>query len=315
MSHGAFWRRAAVLPLSIALLVGGCSPDRVGAPSTFVPRLVIVQGDGTEARAGDTIPVVVRLERNENSPLPNRIINWVVTKGAGSVWVGTTQTNAQGESRNYWIVGPEVGEQRLELRDVDPTSGERRIYGLVTATVPQPTAAEISTLTGWDGGRQIGMFGSAAAGTVYGQSFRVPTQAPRLNSFSFWLNEGGGFQPSILFNAYVMAWDGSKATGEILWKSGTLSGPTSFMQRYDFNVGIRLTPGVQYIAFLSTIEQLGSFPSDAQVLMGYGLNPYPDGRFYFIANATSLSLLTSGAWSTDGGGDFDAAFVATFAGP
>jgi hypothetical protein len=310
--------RATVVPVALALVATfACAPDRIGAPATAaIPRLVVVEGDGTTAKPGDTIPVVVRLESGKGGAVPNRLVNWVVTKGGGSVWVPTTQTNAHGESRNYWIVGASGAEQALELRDVDASTGEMRVYGIVTAQVPQPTAAEISTLAGWDGGRQIGMFGAAPGGTAYGQSFTVPVNAPVLDQFTFWLNAGGGAQPNIVFSAYAMAWDGSKASGPVLWKSGALTGPTSVMQRYDIDVGaLRLSPGAQYIAFLSTIEYLGSFPSNAQVLMGYGFNPYADGRFYALVNATDMARLTSAPWDTDAGGDFDAAFIARFSSP
>jgi hypothetical protein len=194
-------------------------------------------------------------------------------------------------------------------------NGAKEVFATFSATavapVP-PVTSEINTTAGWDDSRQIGMFGALPAQTVSGQSFTVPSGTPILNSFSFWLNAGGGWQPNIVFSAYIMAWDGSKAVGPVLWKSAAFNGPTSTMQRYDFKVpSLPLTPGGQYNAFLSTIEYLNQFPTNAQVLMGYVYNPYAGGRFYDFSTSDFAALSTT-AWGVDAGGDFDAAFVADF---
>ena len=37
--------------------------------------------------------------------MPDQLINWVVTKGAGSMFVGTAITNSSGLSSNKWLLG------------------------------------------------------------------------------------------------------------------------------------------------------------------------------------------------------------------
>lgn len=176
-----------------------------------------------------------------------------------------------------------------------------------------PAQTTINTAAGWGGGIQIGMLGSGAA---FGQTFTAPDAT--LNSFSFWLNAHGSpstYPPNILFNAYVMAWDGSAATGPVLWESSVQSGPTSYMQRYDFDVGdVSLTLGQDYIAFITTISQAGLSPSNAAVLMGYtATDSYSGGYFRAFAGAGSFTDLSTPAWYPDASGStWDAAFVADF---
>jgi hypothetical protein len=72
----------------------------------------------------------------------------------------------------------------------------------------------IDTTPTWNGSDGVSAFGEPGAAT-YGQSFTVTGTETHLDSFSFWLNDF--LNPDAVdFAAYVMAWDGTKATGSIL---------------------------------------------------------------------------------------------------
>ena len=317
-SRAALSRRTPLIIIA-ALGISACARDNAatGPRSPATISLEIVAGNSQIGPTGQELSTPIQVKVVDKAlaiPVPGYLINWVVTAGGGTVFAASTETDYKGLSRNYWTLGT-AGPQTLEVRAISPITGAKEVFATFTATAVAPTppvTSEINTTGGWDGNRQIGMFGALPASTVFGQSFTVPAGTPLLNSFSFWLNAGGGWQPNVTFAAYVMGWDGSKAVGPVLWKSAAFSGPTTTMQRYDFKVpSLALTPGGQYIAFLSTIEYLTLVPTNAQVLMGYVYNPYSGGRFYDFSTS-DFSALTTTSWGTDAGGDFDAAFVADF---
>jgi hypothetical protein len=65
-----------------------------------------------------------------------------VTEGGGSVIAGSAQTNADGEARERWTLGPTAGEQILEARAVDQSTGDPIVFGRIAATaIHGPVAA------------------------------------------------------------------------------------------------------------------------------------------------------------------------------
>lgn len=181
--------------------------------------------------------------------------------------------------------------------------------------------SQINTTSGWDGAVQIGMFGSASVdpnfATVFGQTF-LTSQAGTLDNFSFWLNAHPVFSPNVAFKAYVMAWDGAKATGPVLFESGVFGGPTQFMQRYSFATGgLALDADEEYVAFLSTIGFEDLMTPGAGVLGGYNLNQsaYPAGHFIGLNHINGWGDITSRNWLHDEGcPQCSAAFIANFDG-
>jgi hypothetical protein len=71
------------------------------------------------------------------------LVNFVVvTDGGGSVFAGAAQTNADGEARERWTLGPVAGEHVVEARAVDQTTGDPIVFGRITATaLPGPITA------------------------------------------------------------------------------------------------------------------------------------------------------------------------------
>ena len=164
----------------------------------------------------------------------------------------------------------------------------------------------IATTNSWDEANFISDFGYPNTGT-YGQTFVPPSQSSVLTSFTVYIENTSAY---VNFQFYVMAWQGSEATGPILYQSPeTTTAGTSGFQAYTFNTGsLAMTPGATYVAF-------GSITADftGQAVWGSPTNyPYTNGCFVFNNNGTDFSLLTNSAWSSYSTEDL--AFVAVFGG-
>ncbi|MEO7360363.1 MAG: hypothetical protein ABI120_08535, partial [Gemmatimonadaceae bacterium] len=118
-------------------------------------------------------------------------------------------------------------------------------------------------------------FGKGAYST-FGQTFTTPAAGNFMQTFSFWLSDdaaGNGTlnAPSLLFQAYVMAWDtaNNHATGPVLYSSSILGGPTLPSERFDFQTtNLAVNSGSQYVAFLSASASLSDIaPADAYAAM------------------------------------------------
>lgn len=121
------------------VLLPGCG----GSSESFGPAasLSVVSGDHQEAQVGTELPdpIVVRVTDADGRPVPNQIVNFVIVSGGGSVFGGTSQTNADGEARERWTLDTLVGEQTIEARAVDQATGAAIVFGRITATaLPGP---------------------------------------------------------------------------------------------------------------------------------------------------------------------------------
>lgn len=128
---------------------------------------------------------------------------------------------------------------------------------------------------------------------------------------------------------YVMGWDGTKATGPILYQSTPrpVSPTTSTIApnfgEFTFNTGeISLAPGSQYVAFIS-VANLVKPPFGTTSVGQLNGNPYPGGDLVLlqyqslndVASVNPVVLTTSTPWQrhvTRGGIFDDAAFKASF---
>lgn len=90
-------------------------------------RLLVVSGDEQQGAPGEELPepLVVRAVDAQGRPLPLVVVNFVVTEGGGSAWGGTASTSPQGYAYEYWTLGDQPGENRMEARLVDPSTGEK----------------------------------------------------------------------------------------------------------------------------------------------------------------------------------------------
>jgi hypothetical protein len=76
-------------------------------------------------------PIVVRVTDGQG-PVAGILINFVVVEGGGQVFAGAALTNSQGEARERWTLGT-AGENAVEARGVDQTTGEAILYARITA--------------------------------------------------------------------------------------------------------------------------------------------------------------------------------------
>ncbi len=137
---------AGALALLFGLLAAGCNGELVGGgqrPS----RVLVVSGDMQTATVGQELaqPLVARVVDENNQPVANQLVNFVVTAGGGTVFAGAALTNEDGEARERWRLGTVAADsQRVEARAVDPTTGAPLVFGVFRATA---VADQPATLT------------------------------------------------------------------------------------------------------------------------------------------------------------------------
>lgn len=180
---------------------------------------------------------------------------------------------------------------------------------LVLAFVGHVQAATTISTLPFSGG--VHPFGEDNTAT-YGQTVTVPVVDNVLDSFSFWLDDY--LDPGYVdFAAYVMAWDGSKATGAVLWQSAmqttTNNGGAGGMEQFIFNTGgVSLGGGGQYVLFLCASDYFDGVMGTSQ--SKFGATAYAGGHFVYLNNGSDFSALTTTSW--DQVAEVDWAFEATF---
>lgn len=103
-------------------------------------------GDSIVAPVATAVSIVVRVTDSAGSVIPRQLVNFVVTKGGGSLFAGSAITSDSGTVREVWTLGTIAGNQMVEARAVDQTTGAALVLGVVRATaIPGPvvTSARI----------------------------------------------------------------------------------------------------------------------------------------------------------------------------
>jgi uncharacterized protein YjdB len=97
--------------------------------------LRIVSGDEQQGTIGTELPnpIVVQALNSKGKALKGQLVNFVVVEGGGSVYAGSSITDQHGVAQEYWTLGPELGSNRLEVRAVDPTTGQKQNFATLTA--------------------------------------------------------------------------------------------------------------------------------------------------------------------------------------
>ena len=146
------WRMGVV---AVALTAAACGDAAVtDNPEVFEEanvQMTLVSGSDQVGVPGEQLPdpLVVRVVNNNGSPLKNRLVNWRVTVGGGSVFAGSSMTNGEGIAQEWWTLGPAAGLQELEVRWVNPNNGSRVVYGTFTAqagSAPPPPAPVLTSV-------------------------------------------------------------------------------------------------------------------------------------------------------------------------
>lgn len=150
----------------------------------------------------------------------------------------------------------------------------------------------------------------------FGQSFTVPSLAPRLQSFSLSLTNfsNGG---ALRFDAYLYAFDAAsrRLTGNALWSFANVAGSSNdfaFDSRAFVTGDLLLSPGATYLFLLTTSRQ-GSIPLDAANIVGANdTDAYTGGGFYAASNGGDFDALRAANAFASVDGITDAAFSAVF---
>lgn len=162
-------------------------------------------------------------------------------------------------------------------------------------------AGAIDTLSSWTGA-SIHTFGDFAGqnpgGTTFGQTFIVREDNVMLTKLGFGVI---GYAPhtapeACTFEAVIMAWNGSRPTGPILYRSSAQTMPTGFFPQVVFALnlgGVTVARNQPYVVFFTSNNSLNGVRSDA-AMYSVG-NIYNDGSFV-SHYGPSFNSLTSQNW-------------------
>jgi hypothetical protein len=138
-----------VLIPSIAL-AAACSSPTAERPVATDTTATVTAGKAVNATlVGDplvgvvatSLNVVVRVADSANVAVRGQLVNFVVAGGGGTVFAGSAITDTAGKAREVWTLGPSAGEQAIEARTVDPSTGTAVVLGRVPAVAsPGPFA-------------------------------------------------------------------------------------------------------------------------------------------------------------------------------
>jgi hypothetical protein len=102
-------------------------------PKPGTPVAAVVNGGPVSAPVATTLQVSATIVDSVNVPVPNAIVNFVVTSGGGSVFAPAVQSSALGIASEQWTLGTRAAAQTLEARWINPATGAPRVLGVVTA--------------------------------------------------------------------------------------------------------------------------------------------------------------------------------------
>jgi hypothetical protein len=106
-------RPLSALVALVTLAACGGGTDTSDSPSKLQPLSTAIPTAAPNSLLADSIRVKVLTA--DDRPVPNATVQWVPKIGGGTAGAGTTVTNADGISANSWRLGPDKGEQTLEV--------------------------------------------------------------------------------------------------------------------------------------------------------------------------------------------------------
>lgn len=120
-------RHAARSLCVISIVVGAaCAGDEAAAPDAVPATLTIVQGTNQAVQGGKELPnaIVLRVLTADGKPVENVQVGFTVAAGGGSVNPGSVVSDANGEARTKWVLGPTAPEQmlRAEVAGIEPVT-------------------------------------------------------------------------------------------------------------------------------------------------------------------------------------------------
>lgn len=123
-------------PVALAvLLLAGCAGDAAAPGDPTPATLIVVQGTNQAVQGGKELPnaIVLRVLTTEGKAVEKVAVGFTVATGGGSVNPGSVLTDANGEARTKWVLGPTAPDQLLkaEVAGLEPVS--------ISATAIVPT--------------------------------------------------------------------------------------------------------------------------------------------------------------------------------
>ena len=246
--------RAVALASLLAGIACSDSPTRTssGAPA----RLDVVAGNAQLGTVGAELPnpLVVKVVDDEGRPVRNQLINFRVTAGGGSVFAGSALTTGEGIAQERWTLGTTtVGEQRVEARAVDGSTGTALVFASFTATAAAGPVVALEVLAGREqsalAGSTLEIAPSVRARDQYGNPVAAAT-------VTFAVQSGGG---SIAAGTAATNESGVATAG--LWTLGSESGTQSL----NVTSGASAPVAITAVARSRTPAQLTVHAGDNQI--------------------------------------------------
>ena len=177
---------------------------------------------------------------------------------------------------------------------------------LLGAASSASAATVVDTTPGND---TVASFGHSSTAT-YGQTFTVPAGEPELDDFTVYF----ALPDTLQLRGYVYAWDeaAGQAVGPQLYRSDpvTPSGDAGH-DELAFAPNVTLTPGEDYVFFVSISEFSGSGSGTGNASTVSPPGSYDGGHFVYFNNGYDPGLWNSANWDGADRTD-DLAFRATF---
>jgi hypothetical protein len=106
---------AAVAALLAVTSCAGAAADATGAGGTTPDALVVVQGADQSAQVGRDLPtpIVLRVLDAAGGGMPGIRVTLTVVPGGGSVTPASDTTDARGEFKTKWTLGPSIAKQGI----------------------------------------------------------------------------------------------------------------------------------------------------------------------------------------------------------
>ena len=113
--------KMTLVKLALATGVGmatlaACGSANDGYDPSVATAVVYVGGSGQSAEVGDPVGELLTIKTTNfvGDPVGGVAVEWVVVSGDGSVSKGQTTTDANGLSQVSWVLGPIVGQQKVQ---------------------------------------------------------------------------------------------------------------------------------------------------------------------------------------------------------
>ena len=145
------------------------------------------------------------------------------------------------------------------------------VSAAIIAFLTLPNEAKADTINIASDNETVGWWGPST-GQSYGEIFVAPQ--PILDDFTLWVSsvgQNGGAIVNFPFVAQVYQFNGATTVGGALYTSATMT-TTSTMSAFTFSPNITLTPGAEYIAFVTNEPNGVSLGGRGVGLMEDGIN-------------------------------------------